>query len=105
MQDGSGSYRYSFTGPHHAKTESNLNGVTQGGKSSSFSFRYSVRTCRIVQPLYLSRASFVITIVKYTRKLILYSSLSTFDAVNCVERREGGGAVREKKILSPDDGR
>nr|XP_050845420.1 uncharacterized protein LOC127061941 [Vespula vulgaris] len=33
VQDGSGSYRYSFTGPHHAKTESNLNGVTQGGYS------------------------------------------------------------------------
>ncbi|XP_043493649.1 uncharacterized protein LOC122518683 [Polistes fuscatus] len=33
VQDGSGSYRYSFTGPHHAKTESNLNGITQGGYS------------------------------------------------------------------------
>ncbi|XP_015182037.1 PREDICTED: uncharacterized protein LOC107069324 [Polistes dominula] len=33
IQDGSGSYRYSFTGPHHAKTESNLNGITQGGYS------------------------------------------------------------------------
>ncbi|KAF7413463.1 hypothetical protein HZH68_001952 [Vespula germanica] len=33
VQDGSGSYRYSFTGPHHAKTESSLNGVTRGGYS------------------------------------------------------------------------
>ncbi|XP_012222762.2 uncharacterized protein [Linepithema humile] len=33
MQDGSGSYQYSFTGPHHAKAESTLNGVTQGGYS------------------------------------------------------------------------
>lgn len=34
MQDGSGSYRYSFTGPHHAKAESTLDGVTQGGESA-----------------------------------------------------------------------
>ncbi|KAL6262815.1 hypothetical protein P5V15_005605 [Pogonomyrmex californicus] len=33
IQDGSGSYQYSFTGPHHAKAESTLNGVTQGGYS------------------------------------------------------------------------
>ncbi|XP_025163083.1 uncharacterized protein LOC105188007 isoform X2 [Harpegnathos saltator] len=33
IQDGSGSYKYSFTGPHHAKAESTLNGVTQGGYS------------------------------------------------------------------------
>ncbi|KAG7200672.1 hypothetical protein KM043_001225 [Ampulex compressa] len=33
LQDGSGSYRYSFTGPHHAKAESSLNGITQGGYS------------------------------------------------------------------------
>ncbi|XP_011065323.1 PREDICTED: uncharacterized protein LOC105152623 [Acromyrmex echinatior] len=33
LQDGSGSYQYSFTGPHHAKTETTLNGVTQGGYS------------------------------------------------------------------------
>ncbi|KAI4475590.1 hypothetical protein M0802_015095 [Mischocyttarus mexicanus] len=33
VQDGSGSYRYSFTGPHHAKTESNFNGITRGGYS------------------------------------------------------------------------
>lgn len=32
IQDGSGSYQYSFTGPHHAKAESTLNGVTQGGE-------------------------------------------------------------------------
>lgn len=34
IQDGSGGYHYSFTGPHHAKSESSLNGITQGGKSS-----------------------------------------------------------------------
>ncbi|XP_018402039.1 PREDICTED: uncharacterized protein LOC108779169, partial [Cyphomyrmex costatus] len=33
IQDGSGSYQYSFTGPHHAKAETTLNGVTQGGYS------------------------------------------------------------------------
>ncbi|KAL6445541.1 hypothetical protein ACFW04_000827 [Cataglyphis niger] len=33
IQDGSGSYQYSFTGPHHAKTESTLNGITKGGYS------------------------------------------------------------------------
>ncbi|EZA62771.1 hypothetical protein DMN91_007620 [Ooceraea biroi] len=33
IQDGSGSYQYSFTGPHHAKAESTLDGVTQGGYS------------------------------------------------------------------------
>ncbi|XP_076240421.1 cuticular protein 16 [Calliopsis andreniformis] len=33
VQDGSGSYHYSFTGPHHAKSESSLNGITQGGYS------------------------------------------------------------------------
>ncbi|CAL7937909.1 unnamed protein product [Xylocopa violacea] len=33
VQDGSGGYRYSFTGPHHAKSESSLNGITQGGYS------------------------------------------------------------------------
>ncbi|XP_014485959.1 PREDICTED: uncharacterized protein LOC106750268 [Dinoponera quadriceps] len=33
IQDGSGAYKYSFTGPHHAKAESTLNGVTQGGYS------------------------------------------------------------------------
>ncbi|XP_017878091.1 uncharacterized protein LOC108623804 [Ceratina calcarata] len=33
IQDGSGGYRYSFTGPHHAKSESSLNGITQGGYS------------------------------------------------------------------------
>ncbi|XP_011871995.1 PREDICTED: uncharacterized protein LOC105564316 isoform X2 [Vollenhovia emeryi] len=33
LQDGSGSYQYSFTGPHHAKAETTLNGVTQGGYS------------------------------------------------------------------------
>lgn len=33
MQDGSGGYHYSFTGPHHAKAESTLNGITQGGYS------------------------------------------------------------------------
>lgn len=32
IQDGSGSYHYSFTSPHHAKSESSLNGITQGGK-------------------------------------------------------------------------
>jgi len=32
IQDGSGSYQYSFTGPHHAKAETTLNGVTQGGE-------------------------------------------------------------------------
>lgn len=34
VQDGSGGYRYSFTGPYHAKSESSSNGITQGGKSS-----------------------------------------------------------------------
>ncbi|KAK9302423.1 hypothetical protein QLX08_005572 [Tetragonisca angustula] len=33
IQDGSGGYHYSFTGPHHAKSESSLNGITQGGYS------------------------------------------------------------------------
>ncbi|XP_020296705.1 uncharacterized protein LOC109861455 [Pseudomyrmex gracilis] len=33
MQDGAGSYHYSFIGPHHAKAESTLNGITQGGYS------------------------------------------------------------------------
>ncbi|XP_053976590.1 uncharacterized protein LOC128875227 [Hylaeus volcanicus] len=33
IQDGSGGYQYSFTGPHHAKSESSLNGITQGGYS------------------------------------------------------------------------
>ncbi|KAM0730731.1 Cuticle protein 6 [Formica fusca] len=33
IQDGSGSYQYSFTGPHHAKAESTLNGITKGGYS------------------------------------------------------------------------
>lgn len=37
IQDGSGGYHYSFTGPHHAKSESSLNGITQGGKSSKLS--------------------------------------------------------------------
>ncbi|XP_015604217.1 uncharacterized protein LOC107272032 [Cephus cinctus] len=32
-QDGSGAYHYAYTGPHHAKTETSLNGVTQGGYS------------------------------------------------------------------------
>ncbi|XP_033203397.1 cuticular protein 16 [Bombus vancouverensis nearcticus] len=33
VQDGSGGYRYSFTGPHHAKSESSSNGITRGGYS------------------------------------------------------------------------
>nr|XP_034179489.1 uncharacterized protein LOC117603957 [Osmia lignaria] len=33
IQDGAGGYHYSFTGPHHAKSESSLNGITQGGYS------------------------------------------------------------------------
>ncbi|XP_076677618.1 cuticular protein 16 [Andrena cerasifolii] len=33
IQDGSGGYHYSFTGPHHAKSESSLNGITRGGYS------------------------------------------------------------------------
>ncbi|XP_043271820.1 uncharacterized protein [Venturia canescens] len=32
-QDASGSYRYGYTGPHHAKMETRTNGVTQGGYS------------------------------------------------------------------------
>ncbi|XP_015116395.1 uncharacterized protein LOC107040706 [Diachasma alloeum] len=32
-QDPSGSYRYGYSSPHHAKTESRVNGVTQGGYS------------------------------------------------------------------------
>lgn len=38
IQDGSGGYHYSFTGPHHAKSESSSNGITQGGKSSKLFF-------------------------------------------------------------------
>ncbi|XP_076651753.1 cuticular protein 16 [Halictus rubicundus] len=33
IQDGSGGYHYSFTGPHQAKSESSLNGITRGGYS------------------------------------------------------------------------
>ncbi|XP_063976729.1 uncharacterized protein LOC135162323 [Diachasmimorpha longicaudata] len=32
-QEPSGSYRYGYSTPHHAKTESQVNGVTQGGYS------------------------------------------------------------------------
>ncbi|XP_066586457.1 uncharacterized protein [Prorops nasuta] len=32
-QDNSGAYQYAFTGPHHAKTETSSNGLTQGGYS------------------------------------------------------------------------
>ncbi|KZC11172.1 Cuticle protein 6, partial [Dufourea novaeangliae] len=33
VQDGSGGYHYSFTGPHQAKSESSSNGITRGGYS------------------------------------------------------------------------
>ena len=28
----SGAYQYGYSGPHHAKSESSINGITRGGK-------------------------------------------------------------------------
>lgn len=89
MQDGSGSYRYSFTGPHHAKTESSLNGVTQGGKS------YVGRTCRIVESFL--RALFARVTIDKGAKVNIIFILDFVDVGNYVERRE--------KKLSPDGSR
>lgn len=86
VQDGSGGYRYSFTGPHHAKSESSSNGITQGGKSSRLPMPESCFDCwrfhvNAVRTILSSSCPFLSIVLKLSLIFLTFSAFVRIDSI------------------------